>query len=121
MSKKITCNKDYSMLLLALLIIVAIILFVLIYNKKESIENFANNDDNNYLYPVRDLQEICKREYNLKPAYGGELCIENDKPNVFANCKCTDSSGVCKVCYPTEEKYKTGGNVIYNSDVEFSS
>jgi hypothetical protein len=118
MPKQVSCVKDYNMLLLAILLIIAIILFVLIYNKKTSIENFANND---YLYPVQDLQEICKKEYNLKPAYGGELCIENDKPNVFANCKCTDSSGVCKVCYPTEEKYKTGGSVIYNSDVEFES
>lgn len=119
--KKISCDKTNTMFILAILLVIALILFVLIYNKKASIENFASKNDNTYLYPIRDLQEICQKEHNLKPAYGGELCIENDKPNVFANCKCTDEFGVCKVCYPTEEKYKTGGNVIYNSDVEFES
>jgi hypothetical protein len=102
------------------IILVAIIIFllILIYHKKKDIENFTSNDD--YLFPTRDLQEICKKEYNLYPAYGATQCMENGKPNPYANCKCADKFGECKVCYPTQKKYESGSNVVYDSTDSFS-
>ena len=105
------------------LVLVIIILLVLIYHKKKDIENFTSNndkDDKDYLYPTRDLQEICKKEYNLFPAYGATQCMENGKPNPYANCKCADEFGECKVCYPTEKKYESGSNVVYDATNSFS-
>ena len=102
------------------LVLIIIILLVLIYHKKKDIENFTSKDDSNYLYPTRDLQEICKKEYNLYPAYGATQCMENGNPNPYANCKCTDKFGTCKVCYPTEKKYESGANVVYDSTDSFS-
>jgi hypothetical protein len=69
---------------------------------------------------MRDLQEKCKKEYNLYPAYGATQCMENGKPNPYANCKCADEFGECKVCYPTEKKYESGSNVVYDATNSFS-
>ena len=46
--------------------------------------------------------------------------MENGNPNPYANCKCTDKFGTCKVCYPTEKKYESGANVVYDSTDSFS-
>ena len=103
------------------LVLVIIILLFLIYHKKKDIENFTSkNDSSDYLFPTRDLQAICKKEYNLFPAYGGTQCMENGKPNPYANCKCADKFGTCQVCYPTQKKYESGSNVVYDATNSFS-
>jgi hypothetical protein len=103
------------------LVLIIIILLVLIYHKKKDIENFtSSNDSSNYLFPTRDLQGICEEEYNLYPAYGATQCMENGKPNPYANCKCADEFGTCKVCYPTQKKYESGSNVVYDATNSFS-
>ena len=103
------------------LVLMIIILLVLIYHKKKDIENFTSKDDSkDYLYPTRDLQAICKKEYNLFPAYGATQCMENGKPNPYANCKCADKFGTCQVCYPTQKKYESGSNVVYDATNSFS-
>ena len=102
------------MTLCIILFVIIIVLLILIYYKKKEVEYFDNNDDN-YLYPVRDLQEICKKDYNLYPAFGAELCMNGDKPNPYANCKCVDKAGDCKVCYDTEKRFEQGANVVYDS------
>jgi hypothetical protein len=103
------------MTLCIILFVIIIVLLILIYYKKQEVEYFHNNNDDNYLYPVRDLQEICKKDYNLYPAFGAELCMNGDKPNPYANCKCVDKAGDCKVCYDTEKKFEQGANVVYDS------
>ena len=102
------------MTLCIILFVIIIVLLILIYYKKKEVEYFDNNNDN-YLYPVRDLQEICKKDYNLLPAFGAELCMNGDKPNPYANCKCVDKAGDCKVCYDTEKRFEQGSNVVYDS------
>jgi hypothetical protein len=103
------------MTLCIILFVIIIVLLILIYYKKKEVEYFDNNNDN-YLYPVRDLQEICKKDYNLLPAFGAELCMNGDKPNPYANCKCVDKAGDCKVCYDTEKRFEQGANVVYDSN-----
>ena len=100
-----------------LVIILILIILWLFYYK--SVESFSNKDDN-YLYPLKDLQEICKKENNLLPAYGAELCMRDGKPDPYANCKCADKFGECKVCYPTQKKYESGSNVVYDATNSFS-
>jgi len=102
------------MTLCIILFVIIIVLLILIYYKKQEVEYFDNNNDD-YLYPVRDLQEICKKDYNLLPAFGAELCMNGDKPNPYANCKCVDKAGDCKVCYDTEKRFEQGANVVYDS------
>ena len=105
------------MTLCIILFVIIIVLLILIYYKKKEVEYFDNNNDD-YLYPVRDLQEICKKDYNLLPAFGAELCMNGDKPNPYANCKCVDKAGDCKVCYDTEKRFEQGANVVYDSTSE---
>jgi predicted Holliday junction resolvase-like endonuclease len=81
------------------LVLMIIILLVLIYHKKKDIENFTSKDDKDYL---------------------ATQCMENGKPNPYANCKCADKFGTCKVCYPTEKKYESGSNVVYDATNSFS-
>mgnify|MGYP000005705589 CR=1 FL=1 len=102
------------------LVLMIIILLFLIYHKKKDIENFtSNNDSSDYLFPTRDLQEICKKEYNLFPAYGATQCMENGKPNPYANCKCEDESGNCKICYEEIKKDSKNANTVYDASAKF--
>lgn len=103
-------NKIFSIILILLIII----LLWIIYNKKY--ENFQNQEDNQnnnqYLYPIKKLQPICKKE-GLKASYMPKACYVDGVMNSYANCKCEDEKGNCKICYPTIERDTKNSSVIY--------
>jgi hypothetical protein len=91
-----------------------IILFLLIfYNKKEK-EHFSD-----YLYPIKGLEKICSKE-NLKPSYMPKACYVNEELNSYANCKCEDKNGNCKICYDTIKKDSKNSSIVYNANDVFS-
>ena len=45
------------------------------------------------------------------------VCYVDGKLNSYANCKCQDQSGNCKLCYPTIKKMEKNTSVIYNANV----
>lgn len=82
-------------------------------------EYFSNSKlDSNYLYPIRGLEKICEKE-NLKPSYMPKACYVDDKLNSYANCKCEDKDGNCKICYPTIVKDSKNSSVVYNANDAF--
>jgi hypothetical protein len=72
----------------------------------------SNNDI--YLYPTRDLQDECEKD-GLKPAFMPTICQIGDTLNAYANCKCVDSNGKCKTCYPDIKQSMSNGNIIYDA------
>ena len=102
----------------SLIILLIIILIICIkYNTKKLIlESFSNNSDS-YLFPIKGLQSICAKE-NLKPSYMPKVCYIDGKINSYANCKCEDESGNCKICYDTIKKDSNTSNIVY--DASFS-
>ena len=103
----------YILIVLLLILIVFLIITKLNMNEYES---FANND---YLFPLKGLQPICEEE-GLFPAYMPTVCYVNGNLNSYANCKCQDQSGNCKICYPTIKKMEKNTSVIYNANINQS-
>jgi len=68
------------------------------------------------LYPIRGLQAICAKE-GLKPSFMPKACYVGDILNSYANCKCEDSKGNCKICYPEIKKDSKNSNVVYDANV----
>jgi hypothetical protein len=100
-------------------ILLIIIFIFLITNKNfESFKNIYDKDEDinikNYLYPVKGLQSQCEEE-DLYPSFMPKICTINGKMNTYANCKCEDERGECKICYPTIENHKSGAQVIFSS------
>ena len=97
---------------LILLILLIIILYYITYyeNIKES---FSNNDQ--YLYPIRGLSNICASD-NLYPAFMPKVCYVDGVLNSYANCKCQDKDGNCKICYDTIKKDSKNASIVYNAD-----
>lgn len=97
---------------LLLLILLIIVLYHIRYyeNIKES---FKNND--NYLYPTKDLSNICSVD-NLYPSFMPKVCYVDGVLNSYANCKCEDISGNCKICYETIKKDSHNASIVYNAD-----
>lgn len=107
------------------IIILSILLFTIIlgvyslYNFNSIQENYISpptlsnkNDSDRYLYPIKGLQKICAKE-GLKPSYMPKACYIDGKLNSYANCKCEDKNGECKICYPTIQKDSKNSSVIY--------
>jgi hypothetical protein len=107
----------YKFLIIIILLLLLIITLLFIkknkYEKYESFENKTKNDSS-YLYPVKGLQSICAKE-NLKPSYMPKACYMNGTLNSYANCKCEDERGNCKICYPVIKKDSNNSSVIYDS------
>jgi hypothetical protein len=104
-------------ILYAIITILIIIIIILLpkkinysFNYKESFDNL--NDG--YLYPIKGLQPICEKE-GLKPSYMPKACYIDGNLNSYANCKCEDKYGNCKICYDTIKKDDKGSNVVYYS------
>jgi hypothetical protein len=76
--------------------------------------NQENIKNNRYLYPIKGLQSICEKD-NLKPSFMPKVCFVDGKLNSFANCKCEDSEGNCKICYDTIKKFDNGAGIVYDS------
>ena len=71
------------------------------------------------LYPIKGLQAICAKE-GLKPSFMPKSCYIGDQLNSYANCKCEDNEGNCKICYPTIKKDDSNSSVIYNANTASS-
>jgi hypothetical protein len=106
------------------------------FNTNKNVNNSINNTENNtysytneeineeegskYLYPTKGLQPECSK-LGLYPSYMPKICALNGKMNSYANCKCEDKRGICKICYPTIERNKSGAQVIYDSTTSSSN
>lgn len=106
------------MIVVLVIVILCLLIFICYQYKKVNIEGFENSN-NNYLYPVRGLQAICKEKYGLRPAFGPDVCVQNGKVNPYANCMCVDDSNVCQICYPDNSKFNTGSTVVYDGSGPF--
>ena len=93
-----------------LIIIILLIIYLCMVNNREHYDN--------YLYPIKGLEPICEEE-ELLPSYMPKACYLNGKLNSYANCKCEDTEGNCKICYPTIKKDSTNSNVVYNANTGF--
>lgn len=89
----------------------------MINNNKSALNSDPNlsNYKKTYLYPIRGLQSICQKE-GLKPSFMPKSCYLNDVLNPYANCKCEDESGKCKICYETIDKNTKNSNIVYGGD-----
>ena len=101
----------YIIILVILLII--LIIFYIKSNEARMVESFKN--DKNYLYPIKGLSSICAKN-NLKPSYMPKACYIDGNLNSYANCKCEDKEGNCKICYDTIKKDSKNSSVIYNAN-----
>ncbi len=45
-----------------------------------------------------------------------KACYIDGKMNSYANCKCEDEKGNCKICYPEIKKDSKNASVVYNAD-----
>lgn len=103
-----------------LLIFLVIILFIVninIQNKKIFNESFSNKSDP-YLYPIKGLQSICAKN-NLKPSFMPKACYVDGNLNSYANCKCEDENGNCKICYEEIKKDSKNANTVYDASAKF--
>jgi hypothetical protein len=96
-----------------------ILIIILLFLKKNNYESFDNKDsntetDSSYLYPVKNLSGICRAQ-GLKPSYMPKACYVDGKMNTYANCKCEDEKGNCKICYPIIKKDSKNSSVVYNA------
>ena len=97
-----------------LLIILVLFLITIKYVKDKHIQKIESFSNNNYLYPIKGLSKICAKE-NLKPSFMPKACFIDGKMNSYANCKCEDEKGNCKICYDTIKKDTSNANVVYDS------
>ena len=105
-----------NQLFIYLFLLIILIIFLSIIRNNQNKEYFSNND--NYLYPIKKLASVCEEE-GLYPSYMPKACYLDGKLNSYANCKCEDKEGTCKICYPTIVKDSSNSSVIYNANVGF--
>lgn len=106
MAKKNIINKSNMILIL---FIFALLLFIILVRKNnERIEGFQTD---NYLYPISNVK--CG---SLKPSFMPKSCYVDGNLNPYANCKCEDKSGNCKICYDTIDHTNNNAKVIYNAE-----
>ena len=104
---------------ICLILIVFLIIFLSMVNyNKNKLESFSNKKKNDYLYPIKKLGGICEKE-GLFPSFMPKACYVNENLNSYANCKCEDKEGNCKICYPTIKKNSDNSNIIYNANKGF--
>lgn len=106
--------------MLPLGLLIFLILMLLMINKENKIkinESFTNKSDI-YLYPIKGLQSICAKE-NLKPSFMPKACYIDGNLNSYANCKCEDEYGNCKICYDEIKKDSKNANTVYDASGNF--
>ena len=96
------------------ILILFIIILIIFYYINQQHEKFTNANDN-YLYPITGLTDICKKQ-NLIPSYMPKACYMNGDMNTYANCKCEDQEGNCKICYHAIKNDSNNSSVIYNAE-----
>lgn len=98
--------------MIQLLIIFFIMIFIIfIFYTLNTYEHFSDN----YLYPIKGLSPICAKE-NLLPSYMPKACYVDGNLNNYANCKCEDKEGNCKICYDTIKKDANNATIVYNAN-----
>lgn len=103
------------------LIIIFILLIVLYYQVKLSYKEYFINPNNiAYLKSVQNIPNECLNK-GLNPTYMPKVCYVNGVLDSYANCKCEDNNGNCKVCFPPILKYEKNSEMIYNSNVDSES
>jgi hypothetical protein len=108
--------KELIIPLILLILLIIVLYYVRYYEDENNKESFTNNKDNDqYLYPIKGLTNICAKE-NLFPSYTPKACYVDDVLNQYANCKCEDEKGNCKICYPTIKKDSKNASIVYNAD-----
>ena len=105
-----------------MIIIIFMIFIILIINNyyntcdiRDTYDYFTNNNDN-YLYPIKGLTSICAKD-NLLPSYMPKACYIDGNMNSYANCKCQDKEGNCKICYDNIKKDDNNSSIIYNANI----
>jgi len=94
--------------IILILFIISFFLFVILVKKNnERIEGFQTD---NYLYPIKNVN--CG---SLQQSFMPKSCYINGNLNPYANCKCEDANGNCKICYDTIDHTNNNAKVIYNS------
>ena len=123
---KLSNNKSLMSIIpfILLFLLIMILLYVKYLNdRREYIESFINESlieeriekiNDTYLYPTCDLEAECAKD-GLKPAFMPTICQIGDTINAYANCKCIDNDGKCKMCYPDIKRDMTHASVIYDA------
>ena len=116
MTKIFDSSMSIIPFILLFLLIIVLLYVKYINDRREYIESFTNQEsvDDIYLYPTNDLEAECAKD-GLKPAFGPTICQIGDKITPYANCKCIDNDGKCKMCYDPIEKDMTNANIVYNA------
>lgn len=108
-------NSKHNIFIIILVILIVGIIYLL-FKQNDMNEGFETDqktkNDTSYLYPIKKLQPICK-EQGFKASYMPKACYVDGVLNSYANCKCEDDKGNCKICYPTIEKDNKNAEVIY--------
>ncbi len=108
--------------IIILLLLITLIIILLIVNKRikniKITESFENNDT--YLYPTTTLGDICAKE-NLEPSFMPKACYVDGHFNSYANCKCEDKNGNCKICYDEIKQDSTNATVIFDANISSSN
>lgn len=108
---------EYMLPLGLLLFLIIILIMLNMQDKKIINESFSNKSDQ-YLYPIKGLQSICAKD-NLKPSFMPKACYVDGNLNSYANCKCEDESGNCKICYEEIKKDSKNANTVYDASANF--
>jgi hypothetical protein len=104
----------YSLIFILFILWVIVFIGVNSIFLKRHVERFENEASKKYLYPIKGLTDECSSQ-NLRPAYMPQICYVDGKLNSYANCKCQDKEGNCKICYDTLENDKQGPYVVYDA------
>ncbi len=107
-------------LLLIALIIILLILSKKIKNMKKYLITESFDNDDTYLYPTTTLGDICAKE-NLEPSFMPKACYVDGHFNSYANCKCEDKNGNCKICYDEIKQDSTNATVIFDANIPSSN
>lgn len=99
--------------LIIVLLLILLIIIILLINKNKTIESYEN-ESSNYLYPTTTLGDICEKE-NLEPSFMPKACYVDGKLNSYANCKCEDKDGNCRICYDELKRDNNNATVIFDS------
>ena len=102
-------------ILIKFVLFLIIFLIFLIVNMSLNKKNEKFENDKTYLYPTADLGKECVN-MNLLPSFMPKACYTDGKLNPYANCKCEDKSGNCKICYDEIKKDSKNANVVYNAN-----
>jgi hypothetical protein len=98
-------------------LIIIILLFSILYfqiEKKEYFKNSINSDNLSYLASLKSIPNQCLN-MGLIPSYMEKICYVDGVLDPYANCKCIDKDGNCKICFPRISKYDKSTSVIYEA------